>query len=143
MEIRYQEKFKAEIDMEDYLEEIKLPRMLLQPIVENSIVHGFAESEQEREGIIHIYSILENECIRIVLEDNGCGMEAGVLQRLRLEIDQVARDDALEVEGLSHVALINIQRRIWSYYGEGYGLEIQSDREEGTRITVILPVKNN
>lgn len=141
MEIRYQNRFKACIDPEDYLEEIMLPRMLLQPIVENSIVHGFPEKELDKAGMIHIYSILEEDCIRIVVEDNGLGMDTAKLSKLRKDIDNAVWEDVVEVEGLSRVALINIQRRIWSYFGNKYGLEIESEKNKGTKVTVKLPVR--
>lgn len=139
MEIRYPEKFNVEIDIEDYLEDIKLPRMLLQPIIENSILHGFIETDMESIGMIHVYSILETKCIKIVVEDNGGGMDERKLRTLQMSIIQAAKEDDVEVEGLSHVALVNIQRRILSYFGEDYGIEIESVKTKGTKVTLTLP----
>ncbi|WP_206458251.1 sensor histidine kinase [Anaerovorax sp. IOR16] len=142
MEIRYPNRFSVEIDMEDYLEDIKLPRMLLQPIIENSIVHGFNSNKAVSDvlGIIHIYSCLQGKTIDIVVEDNGCGMDSDTLNRLRTSIENVSIKENFEVEGLSHVALINIQRRIISYFGDAYGLQIESAENIGTRVTVSLPI---
>jgi len=114
--------------------------MLLQPIIENSILHGFVETEMDRIGMIHVYSILETKCIKIVVEDNGGGMEEGKLRMLQTSIMQAAKEDDVEVEGLSHVAIVNIQRRILSYFGEYYGIEIESVKTKGTKVTLTLPI---
>lgn len=139
MEIRYPDKFTAEIEMEDALEGVELPRMLLQPIVENSILHGIVGDEKEEKGVVRVYSRLETDGLYITIEDNGIGIDSTQLDRLRIEIEKV-NQDKVEVEGLSHVALINIQRRIRSYFGEEYGISVGSTRGNGTTVTVKLPV---
>ena len=152
MEVRYPGRFKAEVEIEDFLEEIKLPRMLLQPLVENSILHGFKdmnccnESTTQNEtllpqakGMIHIYCVERQQDLQFIVEDNGCGMENQQVIQLQKEIDYVQDEDEIEVEGLSHVALINIQRRIMSYFGKGYGVTIESKKREGTRVILTLP----
>jgi len=139
MEIRYPNRFVVEIDMEDYLEELELPRMLLQPIVENSIMHGLAGINDGEKGLIHVFSILEADCLKIIVEDNGGGIETDQLTKLIEDIRCANEEDAL-AEGLTHVALVNIQRRIVSYFGEEYGILIES--EKGTTVTVRIPVLN-
>ena len=138
MEIRYPGRFTVDIDMVDELEEIELPRMLLQPIIENSIVHGIIGGAMESGGEVHLYSEMAGDKVRFVIEDNGCGMSAAALEELR---DNIANADAgdVEVEGLSHVALVNIERRIHSYFGKEYGIIIESEPGRGTKITVELP----
>jgi sensor histidine kinase YesM len=138
MEIRYPNKFVTEIEMEDALEEIELPRMLIQPIVENSILHGIVGDDSGECGRVHVYSRISEETVSIVIEDNGKGMPEEKLAKLRLDIESVDQDN-VEVEGLSHVALVNIQRRILSYFGEEYGLTVDSALGQGTVITVHLP----
>ena len=138
MEIRYPGRFTVDIDMVDELEEIELPRMLLQPIIENSIVHGIIGGATESGGEVHLYSEMAGDKVRFVIVDNGCGMSAAALEELR---DNIANADAgdVEVEGLSHVALVNIERRIHSYFGKEYGIIIESEPGRGTKITVELP----
>lgn len=139
MNIRYPEKFVVEIDQLDYMEDIELPRMLLQPIIENSILHGIIAVDDNREGVIRLYSILESDLLKIVVEDNGCGMDTESLCELQEAICHADHQD-IEVEGLTHVALINIQRRIISYFGKEYGIEITSTKGKGTKVTITLPV---
>lgn len=139
MEIRYPGRFVADIDMEDELEEIELPRMLLQPIVENSILHGVIRENSDQKGKVHVYCYIEPEEVCIVIEDDGKGMTATELEQLRNDIMDVNLDE-VDVEGLSHVALINIERRIRSYFGKTYGLSIESSEGTGTKVVVRLPV---
>ena len=138
MEVRYPDKFDVDIDIVDELEEIELPRMLLQPIIENSIVHGIMGGALEYRGEIHVYSEISDEKVKFIIEDNGCGMSDSALKELKENISN-AELEGVEVEGLSHVALVNIERRIHSYFGNEFGIEIESAKEKGTRITVALP----
>lgn len=139
MEIRYPDRFTAEIEMEDALEGVELPRMLLQPIVENSILHGIASDEKEGKGVVRVHNKIDSDCLYIIVEDNGKGMDFSQLERLRAEIEEV-NENQVEVEGLSHVALVNIQRRIHSYFGGEYGISVESTKGIGTTVIVKLPV---
>lgn len=138
MEVRYPDKFTVDIDIVDELEEIELPRMLLQPIIENSIVHGIVGGALEHRGEIRVYSEISDEKVKFIIEDNGCGMSESVLIELRESVSNADLND-VEVEGLSHVALANIERRIHSYFGNEFGIEIESEKDKGTRLTVVLP----
>jgi len=144
MEIRYPGRFLAEVEMEDFLENIKLPRMLIQPLVENSILHGFADSSRnEQEGIlgkIHVYCKAMEYSVQFIVEDNGCGMEERTVKKLQNDLENVITEDGVDVEGLSHVALLNIHRRICSYFGSGYGVEITSKEGKGTKVMLTIPI---
>lgn len=135
MQIRYPGRFTIDIEMEDYLDELEIPRMLLQPILENSLIHGF----HKRNGLVRVYSILHSDTIQIIVEDQGCGMDSMQLQNLCNSI-AVSEDYEVEVGGLSHVALENIQRRIHSYFGDAFGIQIESKKDQGTKVTVTLPL---
>ena len=138
MEVRYPNRFSIDIDIVDELEEIELPRMILQPIVENGIVHGIIGGKVEYIGKIHVYSEIGDDKVKFIIEDNGCGMSALTLDELRESIENADLND-VEVEGLSHVALVNVERRIHSYFGNEFGIKIESEQNIGTKITVVLP----
>lgn len=142
MEVRYPNRFTVDIDMEDELAEIEVPRMLLQPIIENSIVHGIVSRELESGGEIRVYAEILNDKVKFIIEDNGCGMKPDTLKELRENIANADLND-VEVEGLSHVALVNIERRIHSYFGNEYGISVESEEHTGTKVTVILPKYNH
>ena len=130
----------AEIDFEDELENIELPRMLIQPVIENSIIHGLLHITDGRKGIVHVFCRIEQDSFKIIVEDNGNGIKKDALFELRNNLSE-ASEDEVEVEGLSHVALINIERRIRSYFGAEYGMSVESTENVGTRVTIHLPVK--
>lgn len=141
MKIRYPDRFDFEIDYEDELENIELPRMLIQPIIENSIIHGIIPISGSSKGTVHVYSLIEKENIKIVVEDDGIGMTKEALEKLKASFSE-AKENNVEVEGLSHVALLNIERRIKSYFGAGYGIHVESTEHEGTKVTILLPIRN-
>ena len=134
MRARYPGKFVTNLEFDDELADVQIPRMLLQPLVENAILHGF----QNREGgTIHLLCALQPDGILLQVADNGCGMDEKTLHALRGRLqDQPGADMA---QGLSHVALPNIQRRIQADFGPAYGVKIESMQGKGTTVTLLLP----
>ncbi len=124
--LRYNRRLTYSIDIPDELQECLIPKLLLQPIVENSLSHGLVD-------VIHI--TIRAECradmLIISVEDNGKGIDSQNLQLLResLEKDSIYKE---------HIGLYNSHRVIKLLYGNRYGLEINSCH--GTLITVRLPV---
>ena len=123
--LRYNRRLTYSIDIPDELQECLIPKLLLQPIVENSLSHGLVD-------VIHI--TIRAECradmLIISVEDNGKGIDSQNLQLLResLEKDSIYKE---------HIGLYNSHRVIKLLYGNRYGLEINSCH--GTLITVRLP----
>lgn len=123
--LRYNRRLTYSIDIPDELQECLIPKLLLQPIVENSLAHGLVD-------VIHI--TIRAECsadmLIISVEDNGKGIDSQNLQLLRESLDK----DSIYKE---HIGLYNSHRVIKLLYGNRYGLEINSCH--GTLITVRLP----
>lgn len=123
--LRYNRRLTYSIDIPDELQECLIPKLLLQPIVENSLSHGLVD-------VIHI--TIRAECradmLIISVEDNGKGIDSQNLQLLResLEKDSIYKE---------HIGLYNSHMVIKLLYGNRYGLEINSCH--GTLITVRLP----
>ncbi len=137
MAIRYPERFNIEFDMDDRLADLLIPRMLIQPLIENSIVHGLANVQ---DGQIKVTAQIANEQIIISVIDNGQGMGFEQLADLHQKIEISATQGWNEV-GLEQVALPNIQKRIISLFGNEYGLNIYSEQNLGTTSTITLPIK--
>ena len=145
MEIRYHNRFTAEFDIDDRLDDIKLPRMMIQPIIENSILHGFKYNKNG--GIIKISAYISdrNTVVKsdrnIVIEiaDNGSGIHEEELSKLRERILDAEKTDWNDY-GIEHIALPNIQKRVVSYFGQGYGLRVDSKPDEGTIVTLTVPI---
>lgn len=134
MRARYPGKFTENLEFDDELAEARIPRMLLQPVVENAILHGFHNQDG---GVLHISGEVDRDSIRLQVADNGRGMRADALQALREHLKDYLGDAA---QGLSHVALPNIQTRIRASFGSDYGVTIESELGTGTRVTIILPI---
>ncbi|BAE86484.1 hypothetical protein DSY4695 [Desulfitobacterium hafniense Y51] len=121
---RYQDKLSYEIQAEDGLMDITIPKILLQPLVENAIYHGLRKLPGG--GMIRITARKgEKEDLFLVVEDNGGGFE-----------DAEKGKDPLRLGG---VGLKNVAERIRLYYGEDYGLSIANRPGQGA--TIILRLK--
>ncbi|WP_339068294.1 sensor histidine kinase [Fusobacterium animalis] len=119
---RYEDKLEYKISIQEELENIEVPKIILQPFVENAIYHGIKNLDTT--GIISIYSqIIENK-IELIIEDNGIGFEAAKKQAL------------MKMGG---VGIKNVNKRIQYYYGNEYGAKIDSSFKAGARIIITLP----
>lgn len=121
------------IQPEMQLEEYRVLPLLLQPIVENAIVHGL--EAREKEGTIWISIYVMDAMVVVDISDNGCGMDEETLQMVLHKVQNYTRK-----RKKSSIGLYNINRRIKLNYGEQYGLDIQSTRGEGTMVRVTFPV---
>ncbi|MDE6999315.1 MAG: sensor histidine kinase [Lachnospiraceae bacterium] len=113
---------------------ITLP-LLLQPVVENAILHGLEERETGGMVTIRIVRAAERREICIEVSDNGCGMKPETLERLRADIT------TKNPEKKGSIGLYNINQRVKLCYGNMYGMTIDSERDRGTTITLHLPEK--
>lgn len=115
----------------------EIPKMSLQPIVENAILHGIEEMAEDTN--IYIKGIIEGEDCYIQVTDAGVGMTEEEVAELRRKI----KGDVEVAGGKGHgIGLKNVQDRINMAFGEGYGLEIDSKLGCYTKITMRLPRKN-
>lgn len=138
MNIRHENRFTINYDLDDRLMGCRIPRMLLQPIVENAIVHGY---RHVRQGCgLDVSARLADGRILLQVCDYGAGMRAEELAALRERLRDVDVEDD-PAGGIEHVALLNIQRRAVHYYGEGFGLSIDPVEPSGTCATLVLGMK--
>ena len=133
---RYRGMIDIEMDDDDFYEELLVPRMLLQPIVENAVTHGLAGSK----GRISISAEVTGEDLFIKILDNGKGMSEEKLKEVKKTITDADSIEINEPKELHHISLQNIERRIKTECGDGYGIDIGSETGKGTEVTVYLPV---
>ncbi len=136
MEMRFPDRISLQIEEEDTDAELFIPRMLLQPIVENSIFHGLEGGS----GIIRIFTELREGKLFILITDNGKGMGEKELESLRLSLEEPF---SKEKEDTRHIALLNIQKRIRLAYGGEYGIAIRAREGEGTTVRLSFPDSAN
>lgn len=136
MQLRYPDKFEVSIGFDDELDAYQIPRMLIQPIVENSILHGFHKTASG--GTIQVTAAISEDCLQVTVADNGCGLGEDALTKLRQRLASCTLDDM--EHNTSGIALVNIQRRILSLFGKDYGLEITATEGTGTQTMITLPI---
>ncbi len=136
MNIRYHEKFRVDIEVDEELAEYVMQGFMLQPIVENAFTHGF--SRRNSNCAVTLRGSLENRQIVFEISDNGIGIAPFDLAVLQTKLE-TANASELPEQGLHGVALINIQKRIQAKHGAQFGVWIQSRQHEGTTVTLRLP----
>lgn len=130
---RYNDKFVLNVEMDESVQNLKVLKMILQPLVENSIIHGLRNKDGE--GVISIKAERHESTVRVCVADNGEGIGSEKLQQiLTNSIDDVRS------QKFSGIGLININERLKMKYGKEYGLSISSEYGQGTSVTVTLPV---
>ncbi|WP_276353726.1 sensor histidine kinase [Cohnella caldifontis] len=132
LNIRYKGKISFDVDVPPELADCIVPKLILQPIVENAVYHGIQKNKDT--GHLLIAASSSEGILRLVVEDDGVGIAEEELLKLR----QTVTGD-LQEETLSY-ALRNLYQHIKLKYGPDYGLHIDSEQGRGTRVTVSLPV---
>ncbi len=128
---RLPEGFQYEAEVPDSLMSALVPKMLLQPLVENAVLHGV---EHDGNGYICIFAAQEGTDLKISVFDDGRGMPPEVVRWINSPSPE-KRD--------GHLGLYNLISILKIHYGEGYGLKARSGDGEGTTITITLPMEEN
>lgn len=132
MKIRYGDLFDMECIIDPALEQALIPKLMLQPIVENAIIHGMHEKEI-RGKIVITGEIVDKEACLFTIHDDGVGMSLEALSELR-EGHETNR------ERFNGIGLRNVHDRISLNYGMNYGMVIESNQEQGTTVTLRIPL---
>lgn len=121
---RFDEKFKVNMELEPEVYSINVPKLFLQPFVENAIIHAF---EYMEEGcIITITGKVDGDTVVFCVEDNGSGMSKD-------QIEEVMNRET------SSIGVRNVHKRIRLLYGEKFGVNIQSRESYGTKVFIRIP----
>ncbi|WP_312441871.1 sensor histidine kinase [Lacrimispora sp.] len=128
---RLEERLEYDLETEENLADEQVPKLILQPIVENAITHGI--ESRNRKGMIRILIKDLGDEMLITVEDNGIGMTLKQLNHLRDEVPDIER------EGHTGIGVRNVNRRIRLHYGEAYGISIESTYGKGTIVSLRIP----
>lgn len=128
---RFKNKFTYRIESEPDTMNLASLKLMLQPLVENAIYHGM--EFMDGDGEIAVTAYLENGDLWFTIEDNGLGMTEEQVKNLLMEEAHVASGRG------SGIGVKNVNERIHLYFGEEYGLAIESEPDEGTTIRIHLP----
>ena len=125
--VRYKEQFSYHFDVEESCMEYLCNKITLQPIIENAIYHGINGLVDE--GYIEIRVRAEGEDVLFTVEDNGVGMEPE-------QIEEIFRR---KPDGKSGIGIKNVNDRLKIWFGDAYGITIESVPDEGTKVSVRMP----
>lgn len=129
---RYKEKFDYQIIAEPGVQDLKTIKLVLQPLIENAIYHGIEYMVDK--GMITIIAKRTAERLVFIVQDNGLGMENDTIRKL------LSGEMTVQSDKGSGVGVYNVIERIRLSFGEDYGVSIESELEEGTKVTIELPI---
>lgn len=129
---RYKDKFDVVFEYEAEITQLYTMKLLLQPLLENSIYHGI--KEKDGPGLIKVKLVRKGEQLRVAVIDNGVGIEPGTLAKIRRRLDS-------DEERTKHVGLFNTNKRLKLMYSHMYSCRIRSKPGFGTMVELILPVQ--
>lgn len=132
LKLRFASKYDYSIDVDSDIEECKIPKFILQPLLENAINHGIKNTR--RMGLIKIRGFKHENKIVITVWDNGIGFDVKKLKKIQDELANKSKFMATE-----HIGITNVHQRIHLAYGEPYGLTLESVEGEYTQVTISLP----
>ncbi|MGN0506322.1 MAG: sensor histidine kinase [Lachnospiraceae bacterium] len=127
--IRFEDRFTCEIDIADRFQNCMVPKMVLQPLVENSILHGVADLE---DGYIKLSAREEEGDLILSVSDNGCGIPPEILEQLN--------NSGRRLPG-QHLGLFNVSSIIRLHFGEKYGISAEAEPGNGSVIRLRLPIQ--
>ena len=128
--IRYDDIIKSEIEMDEDCRIAMIPKITLQPLVENSIYHGIKVKDGEK-GKIKINAYRRDDDIFVVVADNGIGMSADQIERMNRSITEFDVDSGYGIR--------NVNKRLKLLFGDEYGLHYEKNDCGGVTVTVHLP----
>lgn len=156
IENRLEGRVRTEIDIDPEWMDVVLPKMTLQPIIENAVKYGL---EPLRElGVLRVFAQVQEQELHIVISDNGVGIEEELLRQMQERLVEDARmigdpytyKTGNIIGGLAPIedgkstrrgiGLTNVHRRIVLLFGEAYGLRIHSKQEVGTTVIIAMPL---
>lgn len=131
MQVRYGNKFVVNFEVSDEIKSNYVLKMLIQPIVENAIVHGLSDSDGE--GKIDVRFKKENDSLLVEVEDNGVGIEEDRIQK-------ILNEDQRSKKGFTGLGINNVDQRIKLNHGDDFGMSIESVLDSYTLFKIKLPL---
>jgi len=128
--MRFKNRFEYSIDVDEKVLSYSSLKLMLQPLVENAIYHGM--EFMDGDGEIDVKVFKEDDSLYFKITDNGLGMSEDMVETL------LSKDFVPSKKG-SGIGVKNVNERIKLYFGSEYGLKVESEPDEGTKITIHLP----
>lgn len=135
--IRFPGKFEVRYQIEQGLEKSRILKFLLQPLVENAISHGVVKKRGKGEIIIEARQNEHGEG-EILIQDNGAGIKAPELEKLQRMLAEGKKSSLHEEE--PKIGILNVHMRVQNYYGKQYGITLESQEGDGTKVRITFRV---
>ncbi len=134
---RFEGRITFALKSDPNIPQVAMPAMVLQPLVENSVMHGIRDMTEGAE--VRLGAHCEGQCIRICIEDNGVGIPSEKLEKLMEDVvgKPVLFSDDMDME---HIGLRNVYRRLKMYYGDEMKFSIESEEECGCNVVIEIPL---
>ncbi len=134
-ETKYMQKFNTDFDIPENISSLKTVKFILQPIVENTLRHGFKHKSDDG-FFLKIRALLSDNILEFIVTDTGYGIEAGKLKEIQ---DNLNSEKFPETK---NIGIYNVHLRIRLIFGNKYGVSVDSEKNYGTTVKIKLPVVN-
>jgi hypothetical protein len=134
MQNRYQDKFTWDIEMELGMDEYLIPRISIQPIVENTILHGFSKKSDRGHIYISLHKCVSNYTINI--KDDGIGAN---IEEIEKKLS--APEEVFDKKQSGGIGINNVEKRIKLFFGDNYGIRVYKNSDGGLTSVITLPIK--
>lgn len=132
--MRYKDCFSFQFDVQEEISECRTIKLILQPVLENSIKHGL--DKRSESGKIEICGFIEDEKVLLTVTDNGKGIRREKLEEVKKMLQENHEPECTE----NGIGLLNVNQRIKLNFGVEYGLDIDSEEGQWTKVTIRIPV---
>lgn len=129
---RFDSEFEYLLDIETQTKEIQIPKLIIQPFVENACIHGIERSEEKGKVLVKIS--IENKKLKCIIKDNGIGIEKEKLERILYGI----KSDGIKG---NNIGIENIYKRLKLYFKDNFDLKIKSEEGRGTIVILLIPLE--
>ncbi|MFD0958251.1 sensor histidine kinase [Paenibacillus chungangensis] len=138
--VRFGDSFEVHYDINKCVTNQKIVKFILQPIVENAIVHGFEHLREK--GRLYVRAYQESGLLILEVQDNGSGIQEEKLREMTDQLEHGLEVDSIDRDEKSGIGLSNVHQRIILTCGASYGLKISSSLHKGTCVMIRLPFYN-
>lgn len=139
-EFRYQGKFHFQVECKEEYLKFPIIKFVVQPIIENYFVHGIRLKEAD--NYLRIYANEVNDCMQIIVEDNGNGMKPNEIEWKNKELDELRMQSGV-LRQTGSLGVANVHKRIVSVYGKQYGVSLEQNQPQGLRVIICFPKEDN
>ncbi len=137
LKIRFEDRFEVFYDIDEECMDCAMVKFTLQPLVENAVSHGLAETW--RDGILKLSVKREEDKVSILIFDNGTGIPPEQLAEIEKRLEETTESPLKYIDQYKSLGVLNVHLRLCMYYGEDYSIEIFSKPGKGTCFSIKIP----